>query len=66
VERRKASGMNCVTNAKIGTILGLSRFTVRKHLEHVYEKLGVKTRTAAAALAYGESFKLGRGESQSI
>ena len=43
------------TNAEIGTALGLSRFTVRKHLEHIYQKLGVETRTAAAAMAYGES-----------
>jgi len=63
VLRWLARGM---TNAKIGTVLGLSRFTVRKHLEHVYEKLGVKTRTAAAALAYGESLKPGVGELRSI
>ena len=25
--------------------------TVKKHLEHIYEKLGVETRAAAAALA---------------
>ena len=29
--------------------LGASPATVKKHLEHVYEKLGVETRTAAAA-----------------
>ena len=50
------------TNAGIGAGLGLSRFTVRKHLEHIYQKLGVQTRTAAAALAYGESRKLGIGQ----
>ena len=50
------------TNAGIGASLGLSRFTVRKHLENIFQKLGVKTRTAAAALAYGESRKLGIGE----
>ena len=50
------------TNAGIGAGLGLSRFTVRKHLEHIYQKLGVQTRTAAAALAYGESRKPGIGE----
>ena len=43
------------TNPEIGTILSLSRLTVRTHLEHVYRKLGVETRTAAAAMAYGES-----------
>jgi DNA-binding CsgD family transcriptional regulator len=40
------------TNEAIATILGLSVRTVHKHLEHVYEKLGVETRTAAAARAY--------------
>lgn len=39
------------TNRDIGDILGSSPATVKKHLEHVYEKLGVETRTAAAAMA---------------
>ncbi|QWT45620.1 response regulator transcription factor [Azospira inquinata] len=39
------------TNKDIGDILGTSPRTVHKHLEHVYEKLGVETRTAAAGLA---------------
>ncbi|MDL2339345.1 MAG: response regulator transcription factor [Pseudomonadota bacterium] len=39
------------TNRDIGDILGMSPATVKKHLEHVYEKLGVETRTAAAGLA---------------
>ncbi|MBX9629572.1 MAG: response regulator transcription factor [Burkholderiales bacterium] len=39
------------TNRDIGDILGLSPRTVNKHLEHIYEKLGVETRTAAAAMA---------------
>lgn len=39
------------TNRDIGDILGLSHRTVNKHLEHVFEKLGVETRAAAAALA---------------
>ena len=37
------------TNKDIADILGLSPRTVNKHLEHVYVKLGVETRTAAAA-----------------
>jgi len=45
------------TNRDIGDILGSSPATVKKHLEHVYEKLGVETRTAAANLAMG---KVGR------
>lgn len=39
------------TNKDIGDILGMSHRTVNKHLEHVFEKLGVETRAAAAALA---------------
>jgi DNA-binding response OmpR family regulator len=38
------------TNRDIGDILGLSPRTVTKHLEHVFQKQGVETRTAAAAL----------------
>jgi DNA-binding CsgD family transcriptional regulator len=39
------------TNRDIGDILGSSPATVKKHLERIYEKLGVETRTAAAAVA---------------
>ena len=39
------------TSKDIGDILGSSPRTVNKHLEHVFEKLGVETRTAAANLA---------------
>jgi DNA-binding NarL/FixJ family response regulator len=39
------------TNRDIGDILGTSPRTVHKHLEHVFGKLGVETRTAAAAMA---------------
>ncbi|OPY64878.1 MAG: Transcriptional regulatory protein LiaR [Syntrophorhabdaceae bacterium PtaU1.Bin034] len=39
------------TNKEIGDLLGLSRRTVQKHLEHIFEKLGVTTRTAAAGIA---------------
>lgn len=39
------------TTKDIGEILGTSPRTVNKHLEHVYEKLGVETRTAAANMA---------------
>ena len=39
------------TSKDIGDILGSSPRTVNKHLEHVFEKLGVETRTSAANLA---------------
>jgi DNA-binding NarL/FixJ family response regulator len=39
------------TNRDIGDILGSSPATVKKHLERVYVKLGVETRTAAASAA---------------
>jgi len=42
------------TNRDIGDILGTSPRTVNKHLEHIFEKLGVETRAAAAALASGQ------------
>jgi DNA-binding CsgD family transcriptional regulator len=35
------------TNSDVAAILGLSPRTVNKHLEHLYQKLGVETRTAA-------------------
>ncbi len=38
-------------NRDIGDILGTSPMTVKKHLEHVFVKLGVETRTAAAGMA---------------
>jgi DNA-binding CsgD family transcriptional regulator len=42
------------TDREIGDILGLSPRTVQKHLQHVYEKLGVETRTAAVMRALGK------------
>ncbi len=32
---------------EIGELLGISRRTVEKHLENIYQKLGVETRTSA-------------------
>ena len=39
------------TSPEIAIILGSALKTVKKHLQRVYEKLGVETRTAAALLA---------------
>ena len=40
-------------NDEIALKLGLASATVAKHLEHVYRKLGVSNRTAAARLLEG-------------
>jgi DNA-binding CsgD family transcriptional regulator len=40
-------------NRDIADILGASPATVKKHLERVFAKLGVETRTAAAAMTLG-------------
>ena len=39
------------TDVDVGSQLGLSARTVQKHLEHVYELLGVANRTAAVTRA---------------
>ena len=56
--RREAEVLSWIakgkTNRDIAEILGMSPRTVNKHLEHVFEKLGVETRAAAAALATRE------------
>jgi DNA-binding CsgD family transcriptional regulator len=39
------------TNKEVGLILGGSPRTVNKHLEHIFEKLGVATRAAAVTIA---------------
>jgi DNA-binding CsgD family transcriptional regulator len=41
------------TNAEIARLLSLAPSTVGKHLENVYTKLGVSTRTAAVAQCFG-------------
>jgi hypothetical protein len=51
-ERRRPSGL---TNPVIGERLFISRGTVKTHLQHVFAKLGVRTRAelAAAAIRHG-------------
>jgi DNA-binding CsgD family transcriptional regulator len=55
LSRREAEVLSWVaqgkTDAAIGTILSLSPRTVAKHLEHIYQRLGVENRSAAIALA---------------
>ena len=50
--RREREVLNWVargkTNADIGAILGISARTAQKHVENMFVKLGVETRTAAA------------------
>jgi DNA-binding CsgD family transcriptional regulator len=41
------------TNAQIAEMLSIAPGTVKKHLEHIYEKLGVSSRTDAAVTAIG-------------
>jgi DNA-binding response OmpR family regulator/DNA-binding CsgD family transcriptional regulator len=48
-------------NKDIGEILGASPRTINKHLEHVFQKLGVETRTAAANLAIGRVSRIRSG-----
>ena len=38
------------TNPEIGLILGVSPRTVQKHIEHLYQRLGIETRAAAVAI----------------
>lgn len=43
------------TNEDIARALGLSPLTVKKHLEHLYAKVGVPNRTALAAWIWEHS-----------
>lgn len=50
--RQVAQGL---TNRDVGRALGISEATVRKHLEHSYQRLGVLSRAEAVAELWGES-----------
>jgi len=39
------------TNSDIATILGITESTVKKHVQEMFDKLGVETRSAAAVRA---------------
>ena len=43
-----------LSNKDLGRRLNLSEGTVKVHLHNIYQKLGVKTRSALVALAYAE------------
>jgi DNA-binding CsgD family transcriptional regulator len=47
------------TNRDIADICGMKPRTVTKHVEHIFEKLGVETRAAAASLAAREFAETG-------
>lgn len=52
------------TNKEIAGILGVRPSTVRKHLENVFAKLEVNTRTAAVAAAFGRDPSAGASRSR--
>ncbi len=64
--RRQAEVLACaargMTNPQIAGDLFLSRRTVQRHLEQVYDRLGVHTRTAAAAMAFRAAQSVPRGQ----
>jgi DNA-binding CsgD family transcriptional regulator len=51
------------SNSDVGTILGISSVTVKKHLEHIFQKMGVETRTAAVAFALRATRQIVNGAS---
>ena len=47
------------TNCEVAAIVGSSPLTVKKHLEHIYQKLGVANRTAAAQALISDHRQVG-------
>lgn len=62
--RREQEILACVargmTNRQVATMLTIAPSTVRTHLEHVYAKLGVSTRTGAVTAYFGDGARLAR------
>ena len=54
------------SNPQIAAELHVSRKTVSSHLEHIYAKLGVKTRTEAALFAMRHGLTGAAGEPGSL
>lgn len=65
--RRETEVLHWVANGKsngeVARIIGTTCATVKKHLEHIYDKLGVANRTAASVLyfRFGRAPAVGRG-----
>jgi DNA-binding CsgD family transcriptional regulator len=59
LSRREAEVLASVaegrSNEEVAVLLSMSRRTVQKHLEHIFDKLGVDCRTAAARRAWQAS-----------
>jgi DNA-binding NarL/FixJ family response regulator len=49
---RQILGDHGLTNAEVGERLFISYRTVGRHLQSIYNKLGVNSRTAATAFAF--------------
>jgi DNA-binding CsgD family transcriptional regulator/GAF domain-containing protein len=66
LSRREAEVLACVadgkTNAEVALLLFITVRTVKKHLERIFDKLGVHTRTAAVAAAYAAGLVSPGGE----
>jgi DNA-binding CsgD family transcriptional regulator len=61
--RHVAAGL---TNREIAEQLVVSTNTVRSHLDHIYEKLGVHTRTAAVAAATHDKRSFSNGHARTL
>lgn len=68
--RRQAEVLHWVaegkTNTEISTILGCSFFTVKNHIKEIFQRLGVHSRTAAAAAAYRVHINGMNGAAQNV